>query len=147
MFYNYFFILIIYMNKVVLYKLLVFLMICLIFSLIYLFFPDKEFGGINKIQTLLEEELLENVLSRKIKENFSNKIDINTIDDEVEKVVSDIKDDVVIKKSFWNKFFDRFYFSIVSGSTLGFGDIYPKTKLTRLLVIIQLMLLFLIIVF
>ena len=147
MFYNYFFILIIYMNKVVLYKLLVFLMICLIFSLIYLLFPDKEFGGINKIQTLLEEELLEKVLSKKIKENFSNKIDINTIDDEVEKVVSDIKDDVVIKKSFWNKFFDRFYFSIVSGSTLGFGDIYPKTKVTRLLVIIQLMLLFLIIVF
>ena len=110
-------------------------------------FPDKEFGGINKIQTLLEEELLEKVLSKKIKENFSNKIDINTIDDEVEKVVSDIKDDVVIKKSFWNKFFDRFYFSIVSGSTLGFGDIYPKTKVTRLLVIIQLMLLFLIIVF
>ena len=135
------------MNKVFLYKLLVFLMIFLIILLIYLFFPDKEFGGINKIQTLLEEELLENVLSKKIKENFSNKIDINTIDDEVEKVVSDIKDDVVIKKSFWSKFFDRFYFSIVSGSTLGFGDIYPKTILTRLLVIIQLMLLFLIVVF
>lgn len=135
------------MNKVVLYKLLVFLIICILFSIIYLFLPDKSFGGINKIQSLLEDELLEKVLTKKIKETFYNKIDMDTIDDEVEKVVSDIKDDIVVHKGFWNKFFDRLYFSVVSGSTVGFGDIYPKTKLTRLLVMIQLMMLFLIIVF
>lgn len=135
------------MRKVILYKLLIFLFICILFSLVYLFFPDKSFGGINKIQTLLEEELLEKVLTKKMKENFSDKIDMDTIDDEVEKVVSDIKNDVVVKKSFWDKYFDRFYFSIVTGSTLGFGDIYPKTKITRLLVVIQLLLLFFVVVF
>lgn len=135
------------MKRVVLYKLLIFLAICVLFSIVYLFLPDKSFGGINKIQSLLEDELLEKVLTKKIKENFYNKIDMDIIDDEVEKVVSDIKDDILIKKSFWSKLFDRFYFSIVSGSTLGFGDIYPKTNLTRLLVIIQLLLLFLIVVF
>lgn len=135
------------MNKIFLYKILLFLVICFLFSIVYLLLPDKSFGGINKIQTLLEEELLESVLTKKIKENFSNKIDLDKIDDEVEKVVSDIKDDIVIKKSFWNKFFDRFYFSIVSGTTLGFGDIYPKTKITRFLVILQLLVLLVIIFF
>ena len=135
------------MSKIFLYKILLFLVICFLFSIVYLLLPDKSFGGINKIQTLLEEELLESVLTKKIKENFSNKIDLDKIDDEVEKVVSDIKDDIVIKKSFWNKFFDRFYFSIVSGTTLGFGDIYPKTKITRFLVILQLLVLLVIIFF
>ena len=112
-----------------------------------LFLPDKSFGGINKIQSILEDELLEKVLIKRIRENFSEKIDLSRINEEVDKVVSDIKEDVVAKSNFLDKLFDRFYFSIVSGTTVGFGDIYPKSRLTRLLVIIQLLLLFLIIVF
>lgn len=44
-----------------------------------------------------------------------------------------------------NKFFNCFYYSIISGSTLGFGDIYPNSNLTKLLVIFQIFFLFFII--
>jgi hypothetical protein len=46
-----------------------------------------------------------------------------------------------------NKLFNCFYYSIISGSTLGFGDIYPKTNITKLLVIGQIFLLFFIIAY
>jgi len=46
-----------------------------------------------------------------------------------------------------NKFFNCFYYSIISGSTLGFGDIYPKSNLTKLIVLCQVFFLFFIIAY
>ena len=37
---------------------------------------------------------------------------------------------------FWNKIVERFYFTLVTISTVGYGDITPKTALCRLLVIL-----------
>ena len=139
--------------KKILIKLGVFLIVCIIFSVIYLFIPDKNFGGINKIQTILEEELVEKAVEKKIKETFKNKnssdVKINSISSEIDNVIdidstniTDIK-----KESYFDKYFDRLYFSIVTGTTLGFGDIYPNSKLTKLLVILHLVILFLIIAF
>ena len=139
--------------KKILIKLGVFLIVCIIFSVIYLFIPDKNFGGINKIQTILEEELVEKAVEKKIKETFKNKnssdVNLNSISSEIDNVIdidstniTDIK-----KESYFDKYFDRLYFSIVTGTTLGFGDIYPNSKLTKLLVILHLVILFLIIAF
>jgi hypothetical protein len=44
-----------------------------------------------------------------------------------------------------NKLLNCFYYSIISGSTVGFGDIYPKSNLTKIIVIFQVFFLFLII--
>ena len=44
-----------------------------------------------------------------------------------------------------NKVINRFYFSIICGSTIGFGDMHPRTNIAKLLVICQILLLFLII--
>ena len=140
------------MKKIVI-KLGVFLLICIIFSIIYLFIPDKNFGGINRIQTILEEELLEKVVEKKIKETFKNKnssdVNLNSISTEIDNVIDISPADIsnIKKESYFDKYFDRLYFSIVTGTTLGFGDIYPNSKLTKLLVILHLVILFLIIAF
>ena len=140
------------MKKIVI-KLGVFLLICIIFSIIYLFIPNKNFGGINKIQTILEEELVEKAVEKKIKETFKNKnssdINLNSISSEINNVIDISSTDItnIKKESYFDKYFDRLYFSIVTGTTLGFGDIYPNSKLTKLLVILHLVILFLIIAF
>lgn len=139
--------------KKILIKLGVFLIVCIIFSVIYLFIPDKNFGGINKIQTILEEELVEKAVEKKIKETFKNKnssdVNLNSISSEIDNVIDISSTDItnIKKESYFDKYFDRLYFSIVTGTTLGFGDIYPNSKLTKLLVILHLVILFLIIAF
>ncbi len=140
------------MKKIII-KLAVFLLVCIIFSVIYLFIPDKNFGGINKIQTILEEELVEKAVEKKIKETFKIKkpsnVTLNLLSSEIDNVINLDSTNIsnIRKESYFEKYFDRLYFSIVTGTTLGFGDIYPKTKLTKLLVILHLVILFLIIAF
>lgn len=139
--------------KKILIKLGIFLIVCILFSVIYLFIPDKNFGGINKIQTILEEELVEKAVEKKIKETFKNKnssdVNFNSISSEIDNVIDISSTDItnIKKESYFDKYFDRLYFSIVTGTTLGFGDIYPNSKLTKLLVILHLVILFLIIAF
>ena len=139
--------------KKILIKLGIFLIVCIIFSVIYLFIPDKNFGGINKIQTILEEELVEKAVEKKIKETFKNKnssdVNLNSISSEIDNVIDISSTDItnIKKENYFDKYFDRLYFSIVTGTTLGFGDIYPNSKLTKLLVILHLVILFLIIAF
>lgn len=133
-------------------KLLIFLAICIMFSIIYIFIPDGHFGGLNKIQSILEKEVLEKVVEKKIKENFKDKkseINIKAITSEINDLDLDkeITGIPIKKKKLFDKVFDRVYFSIVTGSTLGYGDIYPNSRLTKLLVIIHLLILFLIIAF
>ena len=41
--------------------------------------------------------------------------------------------------SFLNKYFEMLYFSAITQSTVGFGDISPKTPLARILVVIQIL--------
>lgn len=44
--------------------------------------------------------------------------------------------------TFIDKLFNRFYFSIVTGTTLGYGDISPKSKTARIIIIAFLLLMF-----
>ena len=106
--------------KRILIKLGVFLIVCIIFSLIYLLIPDKNFGGINKIQTILEEELVEKVVEKKIKETFKNKnssdVNLNSISSEIDNVIDISSTDItnIKKENYFDKYFDRLYFSIVT---------------------------------
>lgn len=45
-------------------------------------------------------------------------------------------------ETFVDKLFNRFYFSIVTGTTLGYGDISPKSKTARIIIIAFLLLMF-----
>ena len=239
-------------------KLILFVILCLIFSFIYLLIPDYEFGGINTLQTMVENEILTNKISsilnnkdnlnalteeievtditdklkesnKRLYEKFNNNISIplndgtndgsklpklinqklknnsilskanpnihNTINNQISKDLSDQLSDSVASlygsssKDFYNKvvneklkkklkpeeydlllnieaqkvanfvnkiklseknlypsiyrkWFDRFYFSVVTGITLGFGDIYPNSFKTKAFVIFQLIIVY-----
>ena len=77
-------------------KIIMFITLNILISIIYLFFPDSAFNGLkmNNVDTAL------------------------------------------------NKWFERFYFSVVSSTTLGYGDITPNTMAIKTIVIIQVLITF-----
>ena len=52
-----------------------------------------------------------------------------------------------VEKSIFQRFFDRLYFSIITGCLLGYGDIYPLTNLCKFFVMLQSLLTIIIIVY
>lgn len=76
-------------------KIMLFVLLNILVSIIYMFFPNKEFNGI------------------KIRET-------NII----------------------NKWFERFYFSVVTSTTLGYGDIIPNSTIIKVIVILQVLITF-----
>tara|TARA_X000000950_G_scaffold288406_1_gene405026 strand:+ start:465 stop:824 length:360 start_codon:yes stop_codon:yes gene_type:complete len=109
-------------------KIIAFLCVNLFMTIIYLFIPDKDFGGINKLQEAINNELLERHAEKKLDgENYINNNKITHQIDEYNMI---------------HRIFNRFYFSVVTGTTLGFGDIYPNTILTKSLVIFHLFVIF-----
>lgn len=48
-----------------------------------------------------------------------------------------INDKITSIETVFDKIFNGFYFSLITQTTIGFGDIVPLTKLSKLLVIIQ----------
>lgn len=154
-------------------KLIILVCISLLFSFIYFLIPDSEFGGINKFQELLRDELIKKQVEKKIKKNenqenfqgyfikYKNDIKINNntiqeetdslqeLDPQIEKELNIktiettklIKENELQKSNFspFKKFLDRLYFAFVTGTTLGYGDVYPISNRTKILAIIQLL--------
>lgn len=138
--------------------------------LYYLICKDSDFGGINLIQQQIREKIInklaENIVKgkqiNKNKKNVNDKIksgDIPT-DNELKDVLqeTEILDEKSIKKidkkieeniekSPNQKLFDRIYFSIVTGSTLGYGDIYPISNKSKIITISQLFITLIIIIY
>ena len=132
-------------------KILLLILLIIIFSIIYFNFDDKNFGGISNIQEVIKEELLKNKIKNKIKEKFYNsddeeiiqvsKKEEKAIDDTTKKIKNVVKDDELdvqkIKPSLYQQFFNRIYFSVITGTTLGYGDIYPVSNTLKLLSMVQ----------
>ena len=57
---------------------------------------------------------------------------------EVDPDVKEISESVT-KKDSLQSFFDRFYFAVVTGTTLGYGDIQPASNKVKMLTLLQLM--------
>lgn len=150
-------------NKLITYKISSLLLLILIFSFLYLLFDDTNFGGISNIQEIIKEELIKSKVQKEIKENKENFINNNlnnfsndiydediikvskkeekAIDDTTKKIKNVVKDNELdvqkVKPSFVQRYFDRLYFSVITGTTLGYGDIYPTTNGLKILSMIQ----------
>ena len=135
-------------NKI---QILLFLMV--FFSLIYMLLDDSHFEGVNKFKEIVKEEVIKDKAQKEIKENFDNlkefyndnsildKNNKNTQKEEVidvaaKEVEKEVKnedlDPTKVDPPVIMKYFNRLYFAIVTGCLLGYGDIYPVSKTSKL---------------
>jgi hypothetical protein len=135
-------------NKI---QILLFLMV--FFSLIYMLLDDSHFEGVNKFKEIVKEEVIKDKAQKEIKENFDNLKEFyndnsildknnkntqkeNVMDVAAKEVETEVKnedlDPTKVDPSVIMKYFNRLYFAIVTGCLLGYGDIYPVSKTSKL---------------
>jgi hypothetical protein len=90
------------------------------------------FYGINKIQDKIKDELIED----KVKEGFGMETKQERVERDVKKIVN-AEDEKIKKQSIFQKYLDCLYFSIITSCLLGYGDIYPITNVSKILVSLQ----------
>lgn len=118
-----------------------------IFSVIYMILDDHNFSGVNYLKEKVKEEVLKKKVEKNIKketdkEGYSNFVDLETkIDETVKQAKSEVEEKELIDEkidiSLGQKFFNRLYFSISTGTLLGYGDIYPITNICKMVVMVQ----------
>ena len=118
-----------------------------IFSVLYLFLDDSHFSGINTLEEMIRTELIQRkidpIIEKEVAENFENSENPEKeIEKTAEKITKNLEKNEVIesmtKPSLFDKFFKRLYFSFVTGTTLGYGDIFPNSTICKTITIIQL---------
>ena len=139
-------------------KVLFLLLSILFFSIVYFIFNDDNFMGVNLITETIRKELLktevkEDINEVKIIESMSNYSYYKEEDDEIDKKVENIEKEVEkeynpenVNKTFFEQYFNRLYFSVITGCLLGYGDIYPRTLFLKFFVMIQSLLTIIIII-
>lgn len=119
----------------------------LLFSVLYLFLDDSHFSGINTLEEMIRTELIQRkidpIIEKEVAENFENSENPEKeIEKTAEKITKNLEKNEVIesltKPSLFEQFFKRLYFSFVTGTTLGYGDIFPNSTICKTITIIQL---------
>ena len=138
-----------YFKKYIIYRKLLYLIISFIFFgiIYYLCCDDTEFGGINLLQEEIRKESVKKFVDKAHKGRITDvdkvkigeKLKKGDIDKKTSKELKAPEIDKITKTpSKWQKLFDRIYFAIVTGTTLGYGDIYPLSNKIKVLIILQL---------
>jgi len=116
------------------------------FSLVYSFIRPRNFHGFNKIQDKIQDVLVSEetdiiepfyapYLDKKEKEKEKEK--------EKDEVKKEVKENVLEEKekiynpSWWQHYLDSLYFSVITSCLLGYGDIYPITNMSKIIVSLQ----------
>ena len=143
----------------------------LIFSFIYMFLDDSHFSGINTLEEMIKTELLQSKIdpiiektaaadptdsTTTVQENFEvygigveaakEEEEIEKITEKTAEIKKDIEEENLTQPSFFDRFFKRLYFSFVTGTTLGYGDIFPYSIVCKSVTIIQLIVTILLII-
>ena len=135
-------------------KLFILSIFIVFFSILYMFLDDKHFSGVNVVKETIKEEVIKKKLEKKVQE-MPSQVDTftsltnNTIQTDVEHeldkaaktVEQEVKeDDLTVEKietTTFQRLFDRLYFSIITSTLLGYGDIYPVTNISKTIVMAQ----------
>ena len=111
-----------------------------------MFLNDSHFSGINTLEEMIRKEVLQRKIDPIIEktdpgvENFevSNK----KIKEKTKAIKTQLNNQDVLENmttpTFFDSFFKRLYFSFVTGTTLGYGDIFPNSTICKTLTILQL---------
>jgi len=125
-------------------KVIALLCLVFIFTFLYMIFDDDDFGGVNKVEELIKEEVLKEKIKKEIKEKWADLETVKgeiAIEEKTKEVKKDVKEKEIkeekIKPNLWQKFFNRLYFSVITGTTLGYGDIYPVSNGVKLLTMLH----------
>lgn len=103
-----------------------------IFSVTYSVINPVNFHGINKIQDQIKDNLIED----KAREGFYSLSNKDRVELDVEKIVEK-EDEKIHEQGIFQRYLDCLYFSIITSCLLGYGDIYPITNMSKILVSIQ----------
>jgi SOS response regulatory protein OraA/RecX len=113
---------------------------------LYLFLDDTHFSGINKLQQIMRDEIIKKEVKKTVLvETFSNNKLNTEKDDAIDKSKDEVKQSVIhdeltpskIDQSLLQKTYNRFYYSIITGCLLGYGDIYPISNIAKLMSMTQ----------
>jgi len=141
-------------------KIFVLFVLIVIFSILYLGLDDSHFSGVNFIKETIKEEVIKKEIEKKIKNVNSVHINDNNIlegfyltdntnkvkiDKQLDKATKEIEKNTTEQEITTDKIetppyqlvFDRVYFSVITSSLLGYGDIYPVSNVCKLITMIQ----------
>ena len=133
------------------YRFMLLLLQILLFSFVYMFLDDSHFSGINTLEEMIREEVLQRKIDPIIEKEVSETVPLyekfENPDKEIEKKAEEIKTNLdkkevithLTKPTLFDRFFKRLYFSFVTGTTLGYGDIFPSSTICKTVTIVQLM--------
>lgn len=130
-----------------------------VFSVIYFFLDDNHFSGVNIIKETIKKEVIKKEVEQEISQtpNLRNTIEpfenpyweqivkdvqVNkTLGEATQEVKEDVEQQDLtpekIETPYYQRFFDRFYFSMITSTLLGYGDIYPTTNICKTIVMLQ----------
>ena len=143
-------------------KLTTLLLSVIVFSFIYTILDDKHFSGVNVIKETIKEEVIKKKIEKEIGEpskpanepfvgifndndSYYGKLKQDTVEqtigDAKREAEKDVEEDELlpekIDRPLSQRLFDRTYFSFITATLLGYGDIYPTTNICKFIVMIQ----------
>jgi len=140
-------------------KLFVLLVFSIFFSIIYMLLDDSHFNGVNAVKETIKKEVIKKKVEQTLatsgnsqeaffdfrKDHPDNNL---LVDNELDKATKSVKQEVSedelsvdkIETTSFQRMFDRIYFSITTSTLLGYGDIYPVSNISKIIVMIQSML-------
>lgn len=119
-------------------KLLYLVISAVFFSFIYSLMSPVNFYGMNKIQDKIKDDLIDEESREPFESLYDNETPYKKekIKEDVKKVVEE-EGKKIRKQSYPQIYLDSLYFSIITSCLLGYGDIYPITNTSKILVSIQ----------
>jgi len=135
-------------------KLFILSIFIVFFSILYMFLDDKHFSGVNVVKETIKEEVIKKKLEKKVQEmpsqvdtftSLTNNTIQTNVDHELDKAAKTVEQEVKeedltvekIETTTFQRLFDRLYFSIITSTLLGYGDIYPVTNISKTIVMAQ----------